>query len=403
MESFIKEFILKNLAFKIGAIFCAFLIWLIVINVQNPIISRNFESPLEIRNSSVLENSGLVLLNHNSIANTLTGVEISFRENIDITQNQVSAYIDISSILESLGEIESFSPITVPVKYEINTVFSDSMFSVRIARNVTLNLDKVDTISMPVNINVSGDLGYGLTLEEVIHTPEYIEITGPTSQLQDVYTVVVNLSAEDISEDHAQFHNFLVLDEAGNNITSRFSFSPETVFLSTGLTRSAVVPVHAPIFSGSVAQGFTRGTFNFSPTSVTIYGKPIDVAEINNISLGVIDVSGISYNMTYAIDLRDHVPEAVNILGDYIVNVYINVVPVVIAPPPTPLDVVEEEEEEPLDEYEEEEYEYEDEDDEEYAEEDNLPLMPYEEYDYYEEDEEGYEYEEDYEYEEGDE
>lgn len=399
MKKILKDFIVKNLGFKVSAIFCASIIWLIVINVQNPITSSApFQSPLEIRNLNILEDSGIVLLNHNVLSSSLTEVEIFSRENLNITQNQVLAYIDILDLIEDIENFEEQTFLTLPVSYEINTTFPDSMFSVRVSRNVVLNLDKLESIYMPVQINMTGDLEYGLALEEVSRTPNYIKITGAKSQIKDIQNVVINLNKEDISEDHAQAHAFLVLDEDGNNIINRFTVSPSTVFLSTELTRSVVVPILPPVFHGNVSGGFTRGTFNFSPTSVSIYGKPLYVTEITGISLGNIDVTGINESTTYSIDLRNLVPPEINISGDYIVNVTVNVSPIVsnvtnVANVPPAL-VPEEPEDEIFyeddetdeyyyedEDYETDEYYYEDEDDEIYY---DLPIIENPEDAYYE-------------------
>ena len=49
-----KEKLLNNLGLKILSIFVAFFVWLVVMNVSNPLTSESKEVPLETVNGQVL-------------------------------------------------------------------------------------------------------------------------------------------------------------------------------------------------------------------------------------------------------------------------------------------------------------------------------------------------------------
>ena len=54
-----KEKLTKNAPLKLISLLCAFLVWLAVVNVANPIQTKSIEVPVNITNEEVLESSNL--------------------------------------------------------------------------------------------------------------------------------------------------------------------------------------------------------------------------------------------------------------------------------------------------------------------------------------------------------
>lgn len=54
-----KEKLTKNAPLKLISLLCAFLVWLAVVNVANPIQTKSIEIPVNITNDEVLESSNL--------------------------------------------------------------------------------------------------------------------------------------------------------------------------------------------------------------------------------------------------------------------------------------------------------------------------------------------------------
>ncbi|MCL1925471.1 MAG: CdaR family protein [Defluviitaleaceae bacterium] len=326
ISNIFKKYVFRNFGWKLFSFFCATALWSIVINYEYPIASHQFSPFLQVRGVEQLEKAGVALLNQSLLSSSTIGVEILSRDNVNITSDQITVYIDLED-LEELEDITSLTTITVPVSYEVNTAFSPTEFAVNVLREVELRLDRIKTVSFPITINKEGELPPGLDMEEVIVSPQHIYVTGATNELENIHSILVTLNSEEITEDYADFYNFTIVNEQGINITNRFSFSPESIFLSFGLTRSVVVPVGLPTIVGNPAQGFTRGTFNVSKSSITIYGKPILVSDIAEVNLGEINISGLTEATTFYVDLRTQLPEGVNVFGESLVTVSININP----------------------------------------------------------------------------
>ena len=59
----------NNLVLKISSLAIAFLVWIIVINVSNPIVTRNTNVPLSVVNANIITDAGKTysLIGANSI------------------------------------------------------------------------------------------------------------------------------------------------------------------------------------------------------------------------------------------------------------------------------------------------------------------------------------------------
>ena len=75
-----KEKLTNNLAIKLIALFCAFFVWLAVVNVANPIKVSTREVPVTITNDQVLEQADLA---YDVVGKKTAGVRFQDREEGD--------------------------------------------------------------------------------------------------------------------------------------------------------------------------------------------------------------------------------------------------------------------------------------------------------------------------------
>ena len=105
-----ERLISNNLGLKILSLFLAFIIWLVVVNVSNPLVNRRRELTLEIENSEVLTAARRAY--EISGKNTVTvSFDIHTRDEYKIRLSDFRAYIDLSELYDVTG--------SVPVKVEV--------------------------------------------------------------------------------------------------------------------------------------------------------------------------------------------------------------------------------------------------------------------------------------------
>ena len=90
-----KERLIRNLGLKILSIFLAFIIWLIVVNVSNPLVSGRREVTLEIENDQVLTAARRAYDIMGKSTVTVT-YDVHARDNYKVQPSDFRAYIDLS-------------------------------------------------------------------------------------------------------------------------------------------------------------------------------------------------------------------------------------------------------------------------------------------------------------------
>lgn len=105
-----KEKLTKNATLKLISLLCAFLVWLAVVNVANPIQTKSIEIPVNITNDEVLESSNLTYEIEGKSTVTLL-INARARDIYRFTSEDFKAYADLSELYSVTGAV----PVTVEV------------------------------------------------------------------------------------------------------------------------------------------------------------------------------------------------------------------------------------------------------------------------------------------------
>ena len=100
----------NNLVLKISSLAVAFLVWIIVVNVSNPIVTRNISVPLNVVNANIITDAGKTysLMGANSVT---VSYEVRSRDQSRIAASDFNASIDLGDMYDITGAV----PIAVEV------------------------------------------------------------------------------------------------------------------------------------------------------------------------------------------------------------------------------------------------------------------------------------------------
>ena len=99
-----KEMLMKDFLWKLLSLAIAVILWFVVINLENPVETRNFTALLQIKNESVITERGQTISNYDEIAGRKITIKIrGQRLSLDrLYKNRadIQAYIDLSLLDE---------------------------------------------------------------------------------------------------------------------------------------------------------------------------------------------------------------------------------------------------------------------------------------------------------------
>lgn len=328
----------ENLPWKIASFVLAMILWLFVINTQNPTQPQEIRNvPITIKGLEELEAKGYVLKNKEAIRTQNFRVVIKGpRLEVDRIYNDpslITATLNLNQYMADLSQdsIQQIANYTVDIALDNNSIsITDKKPEISV---VILEKEALTTRTIDYSIPDSITANYKLLGEPII-TPTTVELTGAKSDIEKVDRVSINIEEGNFSEDVlVQRLNIHVYDVDGNELEGIIK-SPQTAQVRLLIGKAKTVPLKITTV-GEVQEGYIATNISVIPTNVTIVGKAEVVNEISEIEVEPIDLSSITE--TTALSKKINLPAGVTVSGaDEVVvtveidkeNTYIYTIPV---------------------------------------------------------------------------
>lgn len=262
----------------------AVILWAYVIGEVNPETEKTLEGvPLNIVGEKTLEAQGLVVITE--FDDSVTAVIKGRRSEIyGMTANRLSARIDVSDCVE--GENQVSVRVTAPSNVEEAAAKDGDLVVV---------VDRLVNEKKPVEVVISGELREGSEIDITSVSLESVGVSGPSTYVEKVDSVVGVLKVKDGQQDYSQEVSLIAVDKDGKAVKGVELDEPEVnVQAVKTLVKAFDVKV---MYTGSPAEGISLEM----PDSVDISlkGKYGDISKIESLETEAVDVSGITED-TYA-------------------------------------------------------------------------------------------------------
>ncbi len=286
----------EDLSWRILSLALAMILWLFVINTQNPTQPQTIKNvPVTIKGLDALEAQGYVLKNEAEIKNQTFSVTIRGpRLEIDKVYNNklITATLNLNQYLGDLNQdsIQCLANYTIDIMldgHSITVTDKEPQFT-----SIVLEREASMTRNVTYKILEGSIDGYELLGNPVLN-PTTIEVKGAKSAINNIAEVVVNIDGSTFSDEKlVQRLPVTIYDEDGNEITGLIT-SPQNVEVRLLIGKLKDVPLKVNI-KGTVPEGYVHVGTKCDPQKVTIVGKAEVVDNINEISIEPIDISQIT-------------------------------------------------------------------------------------------------------------
>ncbi len=322
-----KERLINNLGLKVLSIFLAFIIWLVVVNVSNPLVNRRREVTLDIENGEVLTAAKRAY--EISGKSTVTvSFDIHTRDEYKIQLSDFRAYIDLSELYDVTG--------SVPVKVEV--LNNDNIYSNVTAKPgvVRVETEEIQTKPFELVADVHGAAADGYAFGSVALSPDTVIVEGPISQVGLINHVGVRIQADDLAGD-VEGHTGLVFYDANGNeleVDDRVYTNVDETGIDYKLYVNKVKELLLDFeVSGSVAPNYRYTGVECSRRRIPVTGSRSVLSSVNTLTIpaSVLDLDGASSDQVITVDIRDYLPEGVELADaeDPMIEVRLQVEPMV--------------------------------------------------------------------------
>ncbi|MFP4697213.1 MAG: YbbR-like domain-containing protein [Eubacteriales bacterium] len=283
----------KNLGWKILSIVFAILLWLVVINIDDPWVSDEVkEIKVQIRNNDV-------------ITSQKKDVELKEGETITVKVSGKRTVVDnlTSEDIIAEADMRQISFLTNSVPISVN-----STKPIEIIRwypeRVLVNIEDVKSIQGNLQSQIKGSPRAPYVISDIIMQPNSLMLTGPESQINKVKSVIVDIEIdEDNTSDITLDAIPQILDENNNEVTD-IDMNVEKVKVIVNIEKKKDVPL---IFEtkGEMPENYVLTKFTYHPRTLKIQGKEAEIDDINRIVLPEYDISELKENTTYTVNIKE--------------------------------------------------------------------------------------------------
>lgn len=307
-----KEKIFNNLSLKIVSAVFAVILWTVIVNIYDPNTSYTFSNiTVQLVNTQSLteKNYTFEVVDGGKISVTVSGPKSVVT---DLKTSDIAATADLSKVTAFTDYVD------IQVQVVKDGQVLNNVEAVPRTSALKLSIENRDTNTYAVNVNTTGTPANGYAVASTTTSPTYIKVTGPTSLVEGVASVGVNVDVSGAKGTVNTQSDINMYDSDGNIIANEeLEMSSETADVIVEMARTKTVPVVVKT-SGTPSQDCVVTGTSLSQTSVVISGQQEALSKIDNITIpsSAVSVDGLSEDKTYTFKLTDYVPSGVKIVSD---------------------------------------------------------------------------------------
>lgn len=307
-----KEKIFNNLSLKIVSAVFAVILWTVIVNIYDPNTSYTFSNiTVQLVNTQSLteKNYTFEVVDGGKISVTVSGPKSVVT---DLKTSDIAATADLSKVTSFTDYVD------IQVQVVKDGQVLNNVEAVPRTSALKLSIENRDTNTYAVNVNTTGTPANGYAVASTTTSPTYIKVTGPTSLVEGVASVGVDVDVSGAKGTVNTQSDINMYDSDGNIIANEeLEMSSETADVIVEMARTKTVPVVVKT-SGTPSQDCVVTGTSLSQTSVVISGQQEALSKIDNITIpsSAVSVDGLSEDKTYTFKLTDYVPSGVKIVSD---------------------------------------------------------------------------------------
>lgn len=318
-----KKKIFNNLIFKIAAVISAIVLWLIIVNVDNPTTTRTiYNIPVNLKNTETLDDAGTAydIISGDTVAIQVKGPR-NLIDSLKASDFVASADIDAREITD-----------TVPI--EVSCIKSNVTCIKNTPTVLKLSLEDIDEKTFDIEVDVTGSPADGFAVGSAKTSRNKIRVRGPVSQLSLISRVVAGIDVSAAVTDLNENAPIRLYDGNGEEIDaekSKLEISISDVIVSVQILKTKTIPVKLTV-SGETEADYRYTGMDYYPKNIIVAGYDDDLKQITTLTIpsDVISIKGLTETTSKQITISSYLPAGISVVSDpSTIDVTLNIEPVI--------------------------------------------------------------------------
>ena len=307
-----KKKLTNNLGMRILAVVIAVLIWIIVVNVSDPIIESTYSGiPVEIINADTItkQNKTYDVLN---VTDSIS-VTISAKRSISdlLGRDNIKATADLDNLDMEKG--------TVRIKLETNK-YNDKIESIKAKNDIlVVAIENLMRKQFAITSQVNGEPSEGYVIGDTVLDQNVVTVQGPESIVSQIDKAVVEASVAGMSTSISTTSTIRYYDADGNQLDSaRLSGNISSVNLKVDVLATKMLGFRFNTTGELDPDYAIAGDITSDIDEVLVAGKSSIVTNTSAIAIpaSAIDIEGKRETFSLTIDVTKYLPDTLKLIDE---------------------------------------------------------------------------------------
>ncbi len=301
-----KKKILHNWSLKLASLVVAFVLWLLVVQIDDPSDSTTFYNvPVTLTNVELLEKENKVY----EVLDGTDSIRVSVRAPRSVIQQLRATDIVAEADMSRLTEVNTIGiSLSVPIA-EVDSITANPDV-------LRLNVEERASKWIRVQYNTVGDVAEGYMISKASPDQTLIEVSGPESAVEQISYAGIEIDVSGATTSLAANVETQLYDASGNRLNlPSITQNVNYVHMSVEVLATKEVPIELNV-SGTPADGYlVTGMVESNPATVLIAGTPSALAGINRITIPeeVLSIEEADESLVQIINIKDYIPDNVKL------------------------------------------------------------------------------------------
>ena len=314
----------KNLGLKIVSFLLAVTLWLLVVNIDDPVVRWTYlDVPVTIKNADVITNQGMIY-------EVLDGTDVIPRVTV-YAPRSVGENISKSDIVATADMNTLNSLNTLQVEFSVPKVGSSKVSDIRGSTDsVRVSIENKKNVQKVLKTNIIGEAPEGYVVGNVSTDQNLVRVSGAESVVDRVDSANINIDMSTLSEFTSDITTSVpvrLYDVDGNEVEgSTLTKNPENVMITIEILSTKDVPLRFGV-EGEPMDGYgLNGMVTSDVQTVRIAGRRSVIGNVNEIVIPAeaFDLAEVREETTMTVDVCDYLPDNVQ-MADKSTSMPVNV------------------------------------------------------------------------------
>ena len=305
-----------NIPLKIMSILVGILVWLLVVNVDNPIKTRTIIIPgenVEVINKAYVDSDNKMVMQDDNPDPVRVSVTAERKTLARLTASDISVVAD----LQQAGNLDT-KPVMVPIAASCSGVSADNIKVT--PQYLEVRLEEKASQDFLVNANYGTSTpGKGYEVGTQTASPEKVRITGPKSLINKIDKVNATVNVDGKTKDVTEDVNLQIIDKNQDSLTdgkmAYLTIDNPKVTVATKFWKIRTGVKLRAGYTGEAADGYQVDSVTTVPDTISIAGtdEALEKLRLEDNTLWIsgdgVDISGEKGDMEKKVSLKDVLPE----------------------------------------------------------------------------------------------